>query len=63
MDKRTISVAKLLINTENPRFEAVQNQPEALALMLKEAGKAVLKLAEDIAKPCLNPSKSLMGVE
>ena len=63
MDKRTISVAKLLINTENPRFEAVQNQPEALALMLKEAGKAVLKLAEDIAKHGLNPSKSLIVVE
>lgn len=63
MGKQTIPVAKLLVNTENPRFEAVKNQPEALELMLKEAGKAVLKLAEDIAKHGLNPSKSLMVVE
>lgn len=63
MDKKIIPISKILINPENPRFEPVKNQREALDLMLEKAGKAVLNLARDIAQHGLNPSKRLMVVE
>ena len=63
MDKKIIPISKILVNTENPRFEPVKNQQEALDLMLSKAGKAVLNLAKDIAQHGLNPSKRLMVVE
>lgn len=63
MPKKPISIERLLVNPENPRFEPVKNQQAAIDLMLAEVGKEVLNLAEDIAKHGLNPSKSLMVVE
>lgn len=63
MDKRVIPISKILVNTENPRFEPVKDQQEALDLMLSKAGKAVLNLAKDIAQHGLNPSKRLMVIE
>ena len=63
MNKKYISIEKLVVNSENPRFEPVKNQQAAMDLMLNEVGKEVLNLAEDIAKHGLNPSKSLMVVE
>lgn len=63
MDKKVIPISKILVNTENPRFEPVKDQQEALDLMLSKAGKAVLNLAKDIAQHGLNPSKRLMVIE
>ena len=63
MDKKVIPISKILVNTENPRFEPVKDQREALDLMLSKAGKAVLNLAKDIAQHGLNPSKRLMVIE
>ncbi len=58
-----IPITKLLVNPENPRFNPVKSQSDAVDLMLKEAGKKVLVLAKDIAQHGLNPSKSLMVVQ
>ncbi|MFA5393814.1 MAG: hypothetical protein WC081_03485 [Candidatus Ratteibacteria bacterium] len=63
MDKKLISIKKLLVNPENPRFDAVRNPTEAINLMMTKAGKTIFNLATDVAKHGLNPSKSLMVVE
>jgi len=63
MTKRHIPIEKLLVNPENPRFEPVKNQQEAINLMVSQAGKTIINLGKDIAQHGLNPSKSLMVVE
>jgi hypothetical protein len=60
MEKKAISIKKLLVNPGNPRFDAVANQEKAIDLMLQKIGKKVLLLAKDIATYGVNPSKSLM---
>ncbi len=62
MNKKTIPITKLLINPENPRFEPVKNQTNAIDLMISKAGINVFNLAKDIAEHGLNPSKSLMVI-
>lgn len=62
MDKKTIPITKLLVNPENPRFEPVKSQTDAIDLMITKAGTNVFNLAKDIAQHGLNPSKSLMVV-
>jgi len=63
MKKDKISVTKLLVNPENPRFNPVKNQKKAIDLMLIKMSKKILNLAEDIAQHGLNPSKSLMVIK
>src|SRR5450759_2195385 len=63
MERKIISIDKLLVNPENPRFEPVKNQKEAIELMLNKVGKKILNLAENIAEFGINPSKRLMVVE
>lgn len=62
MQKKIIKIEKLLVNPENPRFEPVDNQAEALELMLSKAGNEVINLARDISHNGLNPSKRLMVI-
>lgn len=62
MTKTTIPITKLLVNPENPRFEPVKNQTDAIDLMISKAGVNVFNLAKDIAQHGLNPSKSLMVI-
>jgi len=62
MIKKTIPITKLLVNPENPRFEPVKNQTDAIDLMISKAGANVFNLAKDIAQHGLNPSKSLMVI-
>lgn len=62
MTKTTIPITKLLVNPENPRFEPVKNQTDAIDLMISKAGTNVFNLAKDIAQHGLNPSKSLMVI-
>ena len=57
--KLSIKTEDLLINLENPRFEPVKNQKEALIIMLKKMKPKIKKLAEDIVKNGLDPSKPL----
>jgi hypothetical protein len=60
MSTQFIPIKKLVVNSNNPRFEPVKNEKQAILLMLKEVGPKILKLAEDIARHGLNPSKKLM---
>lgn len=63
MDRSIVPIDKLLVNPKNPRFEPVNNQQQAINLMVGKVGKTIFNLAEDIAKHGLNPSKSLMVIE
>ena len=54
---KKIPVANLTVNIENPRYEMVGNQPEAINLMVKEQKKKIINLAEDIVQYGLNPSE------
>lgn len=55
-ETRLIKVISLEINTENPRFEMVSNQREAIAVMIEDQKNKLIKLAQDIVENGLNPS-------
>ena len=55
-ETKLISISVLEINTENPRFETVANQREAIAVMIESQKKKLATLAENIIKNGLNPS-------
>ncbi|MBK8548081.1 MAG: ParB N-terminal domain-containing protein [Saprospiraceae bacterium] len=50
-----MDIADLHINIENPRFEMVGNQREAIKTMIEDQGEKLAKLAEDITNEGLNP--------
>lgn len=54
---KKISIANLCVNIENPRYEMVGNQHEAIALMVKSQKKKLLNLAADVVIHGLNPSE------
>src|ERR1035437_7578577 len=62
MEHKELKISELLVNTENPRFDPVSNQSEAIELMLEKHGTEIKKLAEDIATYGLNPSKRLIVI-
>jgi hypothetical protein len=53
-----ISLSKLNLNENNPRFDPVASQEEALAQMITLDKERLLNLAEDIAKNGLNPTEN-----
>ncbi len=55
-EKKSIKLTLLEINTENPRFEMVGNQREALGVMISNQKNKLIKLGEDIIEHGLNPS-------
>jgi hypothetical protein len=58
MDHRTktLKVSQLLLNTENPRFDMVGNQREAISTMVDNQKEKLVKLAEDIIEAGMNPT-------
>jgi hypothetical protein len=55
--RKKISIANLTANIENPRYEMVGNQHEAISLMVKEQKNKLLNLAKDIVSFGINPSE------
>jgi hypothetical protein len=53
--RKLIDLTLLNINIENPRFEMVGNQREAIKTMIIDQGEKLIKLAEDITNEGLNP--------
>ncbi|MFC4096399.1 hypothetical protein [Euzebyella saccharophila] len=53
---KDIKVSNLLLSTENPRFEMVSNQREALSVMIEEQKAKLEKLGQHILKNGTNPS-------
>ena len=56
--QKQISLTNLLLNIENPRFDLVGNQKEALIAMIDDQADKILNLAKDIIETgMLNPSE------
>lgn len=58
-NRTLLDLADLNINIENPRFEMVGNQREAIKTMIEDQGDKLLKLAADIANKGLNPGDQI----
>jgi len=52
-----IELSRLVVNTENPRFEILANQREAIDRMLSDQGQKIVNLARDIVENGVNPSE------
>jgi len=60
--KKTINYKNLIINPQNYRFDPVENQEEAIDLMIKEKGKEMFNLAKHIAQKGLDGGKNVRVV-
>lgn len=60
---RKLKVTNLLLSSNNPRFDTVNNQREALEMMVTELGEKLLSLANDIVGFGINPSELAMVVQ
>ncbi|MDE0151178.1 MAG: hypothetical protein OXK80_01605 [Bdellovibrionales bacterium] len=58
--KQFIKIENLLVNPENPRFNSVNNQEEAISIMLRKMGGKIKNLAKDIVVHGLNPGRLLL---
>ena len=61
--KKNIEIDKLVVNPENYRFDPVDNQGEAIDLMIEEKGEEILSLAQHIYENGLDKSKDSRVVE
>ncbi|MDE0297424.1 MAG: hypothetical protein OXN17_02185 [Candidatus Poribacteria bacterium] len=61
--KKTIHFSKLIVNPENYRFDPVENQQEAIDLMLGEKGSEIVNLAKHILDYGLDEAKDFRVVE
>lgn len=52
-----VAIVDLQLNIQNPRFEPQTSQREALAIMAKDQGAKLERLAQHIAKHGLNPTE------
>ncbi|NHQ84870.1 hypothetical protein HA050_01930 [Iodobacter sp. HSC-16F04] len=63
-DIRQLSINKLLLDLENPRFPSeVNNQRAAINLMLKLQEEKIIRLAKDISINGIDPSENLIVYE
>jgi hypothetical protein len=56
--QKKISITNLIVNIDNPRFDMVGNQQEAIEVMVKDQDKKILNLAKHIIEFGLNPSET-----
>lgn len=61
--KKNINIAKLVINPENYRFDPVDNQLEAITLMLDEKGNEIFNLARHIYENGLDRARDSRVME
>lgn len=61
--RKDIEIDKLLVSHENYRFDPVDNQGEAIGLMLEEKGEEILTLAKHILEYGLDKAKDLRVLE
>lgn len=57
MKIQTIKITNLLLSVENPRFEKVESQREALDIMVEEQRDKLINLAKDIVEAGINPGE------
>ena len=61
--KKPIHYSKLIVNPENYRFDPVENQGEAIDLMLEEKGSEIVNLAKHILEHGLDEAKDFRVLE
>jgi len=61
--RKEIEIEKLIVNHENYRFDSVDNQSEAIDLMLEVKGEEILVLARHILEYGLDRAKDLRVLE
>lgn len=61
--KKNIEVEKLIVNPENYRFDPVDNQEEAIDLMLEEKGDEIINLAKHIYEYGLDKARDSRVLE
>ena len=61
--KKIIHYDKLIVSPENYRFDPVENQEEAIDLMLEEKGVEILHLAKHILDNGLDEAKDFRVLE
>ena len=61
--KKRIHYSKLIVNPENYRFDPVENQEEAIDLMLEEKGSEIVNLAKHILEHGLDEAKDFRVLE
>lgn len=61
-ERKEIPLNLLEINTENPRFEMVGNQREAIRIMIEKQKNKLANLAQDIIEHGLNPSEDIIVI-
>ena len=55
--RKQININDILLDTENPRFEKVNNQEEALEIMIREYEEKIYNLAKHITENGMNPTE------
>jgi hypothetical protein len=55
-ETRYIDLTLLIVNTENPRFDMVGNQREAISQMIENQKEKLVRLSQDIIENGVNPS-------
>ena len=61
--RKLIDLSLLNINIENPRFEMVGNQREAIKTMIEDQSEKLIKLADDITSEGLNPGDPVFVIK
>ena len=61
--KKSINIEKLIVNPENYRFDPVDNQNEAIELMLEEKGDELVNLAKHIYEKGLDKARDSRVLE
>lgn len=59
---KSIKITNLLLNLENPRFDPVNHQREAILVMVRELGEELINLAKHVINYGLNPSDLIIVV-
>lgn len=57
---KTISIADLIVNPENYRFDSVASQKEAIDVMIENQNDKIYNIAKNIAENGLNPSERVI---
>lgn len=57
---KQLRVTDLLLNVENPRFDPVEHQTQAIQSMIDDQGEKLIELAKHIAKNGLNPMEIIL---
>ncbi|MEK4382426.1 ParB N-terminal domain-containing protein [Aeribacillus sp. FSL K6-2848] len=60
---KSIKINDLLVNSENPRFESVNSQTEAIKRLVLEQNDKLYRLAKSIVEKGLNPSELPIVIE